>query len=106
MTYAQHRIIIDADSHVELLRPDKLKVMFDFQADTKFGEVFKAWAVEPGAADRPAAKTIIETIAAQHLVIIMGPRKRILVGPKGLVKAAERIVAQHGLTSHRLQGDE
>lgn len=97
---------IDADDHVELLRPDKLKVMFEFQADTKFGPVFKAWEVEPGASDRPAAKTIIETIAAQHLLLIMGQKKRILCGPKEDVKRAERIVAAHGLTSRRIQGED
>lgn len=98
--------IIDADDHADLLRPDKIKVMFEFQADTKFGPVFKAWEVEPGAADRPAAKTIIETIAAQHLLLIMGEKRRTIVGPKEDVKRAERVVAAHGLTSHRIQGDD
>lgn len=98
--------VIDADSHVELLRPDKLKVMFDYQPDTKFGEVFKAYDVEPGATDRPAARTIIETLAADHLVVIMGPKKRQLVGPKKRVKAAERVIAEAGYTTRPMQGND
>ena len=78
------------------MRPDACGVIFDYQPDTVFGEVFTAWEVEPGASASGYARSIIEGLQERFLVMIMtrgpdgehGPGRRSFVGPPHLVTRA------------------
>jgi hypothetical protein len=94
----------DEDEPDTRKRPDSCGVMFDYQRDTKFGEVFKAYELEPGSSDWMRAKNIINRLKKRFLVIIFthdGGRdpntghatgKRRIVGPPRLVTHAAEVL--------------
>ena len=75
-------------------------MIFDYQPDTAFGEVFTAWEVEPGASASGRARSIIEGLEERFLVMIMtcgpggeeGQVERGFVGPRHLVTQAEDVM--------------
>ena len=82
------------------MRPDACGVIFDYQPETAFGEVFTAWEVEPGASASGHARSIIKGLEESFLVIIMtrgpdgekGPGERRFVGPPHLVTQAADVM--------------
>jgi Fe-S-cluster containining protein len=95
------RGMLEVDGTIDTdLRPDSCGVIFEYQPGTAFGEVFKAWEVEPGASARGQARKIIRGLEEASLVIIMacGPRGEgvfggcSLVGPPHLVMQASDVM--------------
>lgn len=91
------RGVLEVDGAVDLeLRPDACGVIFDYQPETAFGELFTAWEVERGASLSGPAKSIIEGLAERFLVILVtpepdggqGPGERSFLGPPQLVAQA------------------
>ncbi len=91
------RGVLEVDGTIDTdMRPDSCGVIFDYQPGTTFGEVFKAWEVEPRASASGHAKHIIEGLGESFLVIIMtcdpdgerGTGDRRFVGPPHLVMQA------------------
>jgi hypothetical protein len=82
------------------LRPDACGVIFDYQPDTAFGEVFTAWEVEPGASASGWARNIIKGLEERFLVIILscvpdggsGPGVPRFVGPRHRVAQASDLM--------------
>ncbi|MEM7415905.1 MAG: hypothetical protein AAF389_10445 [Gemmatimonadota bacterium] len=82
------------------LRPDACAVIFHYQAESRFGEVFTACEIEPGASNRGHARSIIERLAEESLVMIVspsrdgakGPGERSFVGPRHLVTQATALL--------------
>lgn len=78
------------------LRPDVCGVIFDYQPQSKFGEVFVACEIEPGASGRGRARSVIQGLEDEFLVMIVspspngrkGPGERSFVGPRHLVTRA------------------
>lgn len=67
------RGLLEMDGTVDTdLRPDACGVIFDYQPDSAFGEIYTAWEVEPGAGARGRAKDIIEGLAERFPVMIVG----------------------------------
>lgn len=68
------RGLLEADGIIDDdLRPDVCGVIFDFQPDTAFGDIYTAWEVDPGAAERGRARDIIEGLAERFPVMIVTP---------------------------------
>lgn len=66
--------VLEVDGSVDTsMRPDSCGVIFDYQPDSAFGEVFTAWEVETGASAGRRARSVIEGLAERFLVIIMTP---------------------------------
>jgi len=86
---------IDAD-----MRPDSCGVIFDYQPETVFGQVFVAWEVEPGASASGHVRNIIKGLEDRFLVIVMtsspdgekGLCDRRFVGPPHLVMQAADVM--------------
>jgi hypothetical protein len=72
---------VDASTDPEL-RPDACGVIFDYQPERAFGEMYTAWEVEPGASARGPARSIIQGLEENFLVILVrhGPGERRLRG--------------------------
>jgi hypothetical protein len=92
---------LEVDGAVDTeMRPDACGVIFDYQPDTAFGEVFTAWEVEPGASASGHARSIIKGLEETFLVIIVtrgpdgetGPGERSFVGPPHLVTQADDVM--------------
>jgi hypothetical protein len=88
------RGVLEVTEAIDLgLRPDACGVMFDYQPDTTFGEMYTAWEVEPGASASGHARSIIEGLEERFLVMIVtggpdgeeGLGQRRFVGPPHLV---------------------
>jgi len=88
---------LEVDGSIDTeLRPDACGVIFDYQPDTAFGEMFTAWEVAPGASTRGHARSIIEGLEGSFLVMIVTrapdggkePGERRFVGPPHLVTRA------------------
>lgn len=85
------------------LRPDASGVVFDFQPQTPYADVYTAWELEPGASDRHPARGVIEGLQEHFLVMVVrrnaggsrGMAQRRFVGPAELVKRAEEAVAKY-----------
>lgn len=91
------RGVLEVDGRVDPdLRPDSCGVIFDYQPESAFGEVFTAWECEPGASANGHAREIIEGLAEGFLVLIVGrgpdgekgPCDARFVGPPHLVTRA------------------
>ena len=86
---------VDGDIDTEM-RPDACGVIFDYQPETPFGEVFTAWEVEPGASASSHARSIVKGLAERFFVMIVtrsrvgekGPGETRFVGPPHLVTEA------------------
>lgn len=79
------RGLLEVDGSIDPgLRPDACGVIFDYQPETAFGDVYTAWEVEPGASARGRAGDIIEELAERFLVVVMTP------GPDGEGGVVER----------------
>lgn len=91
---------LEVDGSIDTeLRPDASGVIFDYQPDTAFGEMYVAWEVEPGASARGHARSIIEGLEERFLVMIVtrpddekGPGERRFVGPPHRVAQADETV--------------
>lgn len=99
------RGVLEVDGSVDLaLRPDACGVMFDYQPESAFGEVFMAWEVEPGASASGHARDVIEELGERFLVVIAtrdpdggkGPGGREFVGPPHLVSRASDVMWSRG----------
>ncbi|MCG6957251.1 MAG: hypothetical protein LJF04_14775 [Gemmatimonadetes bacterium] len=99
------RGVLEFDGTIDTsLRPDSCGVMFDYQPESAFGEVFTAWEVEPGASAGGHARDIIEGLAETFLVIVMtcgpeggnGDGDYRLVGPPPLVMQASDVMWSRG----------
>lgn len=95
------RGVLEADGGIETeMRPDACGVVFHYQPESAFGEVYTACEVEPGAARRGHAKSIIEGLGQRYLVMIVppgpdgqdGPGERSFVGPRHLVTRATAVL--------------
>jgi len=96
---------LEVDGSIDTaMRPDACGVIFDYQPDTAFGELFTAWEVEPGASASGHARSIIEGLEGSFLVLILtrgpdgegGPGERRFVGPPHMVtQAIDMIAARH-----------
>ena len=95
------RGVLEVDGAIDTeMRPDACGVVFDYQPDTAFGEVFTAWEVEPGASAVGHARSIIKGLEERFLVIIMsrgedgedGLGERRFVGPPHLVTQAAHVM--------------
>lgn len=95
------RGVLEADGGIETeMRPDACGVIFHYQPESAFGEVYTACEVEPGAARRGHAKSIIEGLGQRYLVMIVppgpdgqdGPGERRFVGPRHLVTRATAVL--------------
>ncbi|MGD8728931.1 MAG: hypothetical protein PVF90_04470 [Gemmatimonadota bacterium] len=89
---------LEVDGSIDTaMRPDACAVIFDYQPDTAFGEMYTAWEVEPGASARGHARSIIEGLRESFLVMIVspdpgggnGPGERRFVGPPHRVTRAD-----------------
>jgi len=92
---------LEVDGAIDIeMRPDACGVMFDYQPETAFGEVFTAWEVEPGASASGHARSIIKGLEERFLVMIVtrgpdgekGPGERRFVGPPHLVTQAADVL--------------
>ncbi len=95
------RGVLEVDGAIDTkMRPDGCGVIFDYQPETAFGEVFTAWEVEPGASASGHARDIIKGLEERFLVIIVtrapegakGPGERRFVGPPHLVAQAADVM--------------
>ena len=89
---------LDADEAIDTeMRPDACGVVFDYQPDSAFGEVFTAWEIRPGASAGGHAGGIIRGLGESFLVIVMtvgpdGPGQPTFVGPSHLVTQASDVM--------------
>ena len=68
------RGVLEVDGRVDPdLRPDVCGVIFDYQPDSPFGEVYVAWEVESGASAIGPGREIIEGLEESFQVIVMSP---------------------------------
>ncbi len=88
---------LEVDGSIDTeMRPDACGVIFDYQPETVFGEMFTAWEVEPGASASGHARSIIQGLEERFLVSLVtcgpdgetGPGERRFVGPPHLVRQA------------------
>jgi len=95
------RGVLEVDEAIDTeMRPDACGVIFDYQPETAFGEVFMAWEVEPGASASGHARSIIEGLEERFLVVIVtrgpdgakGSDERRFVGPPHLVTQATDVM--------------
>lgn len=95
------RGVLEVDGVIDTeMRPDACGVIFHYQPDSAFGEVFTACEVEPGASGTGHAKSIIEGLGERFLVMIVtpsadgekGPGERSFVGPQHLVTRATAVL--------------
>jgi hypothetical protein len=91
------RGVLEVDGTIDDgLRPDSCGVIFGYQPETVFGEVFEAWEVEAGASASGPARDIIRGLEESFLVIVtacgpdgeQGPGDRRFGGPPHLVAQA------------------
>lgn len=86
------------------LRPDACGVIFDYQPESAFGEVFTAWECEAGASSRGPASRILAELAEHFLVMVVsppssereGPGSRRFVGPPPRVRQASDVMWSRG----------
>ncbi|GMV03911.1 MAG: hypothetical protein AMXMBFR53_01930 [Gemmatimonadota bacterium] len=85
------RGVLEMDGAVDAdLRPDACGVIFDYQPGTAFGDLYTAWEVEPGAADRAPARDVIAGLSERFPVMIVsfdpdgedGASRRRFAGPR------------------------
>ena len=95
------RGVLEVDGVIDTeMRPDACGVIFHYQPESAFGEVFTACEVEPGASGNGHAKSIIEGLQEKFLVMIVtsssdgenGPSERRFVGPQHLVTWATAVL--------------
>lgn len=98
------RGVLEVDGRVDdALRPDACGVIFDYQPESAFGEVYKAWECEPGASDRGPASDILGELAEHFLVMVMecrpagekGVRTPRFRGPRQLVARASEAMSKN-----------
>lgn len=66
------RGVLEVDGAIDTeMRPDACGVIFDYQPEPMFGEVFTAWEVEPGASASSHARSIVKGLAERFLVMIV-----------------------------------
>lgn len=96
---------LEADGVVDIeMRPDACGVIFDYEPDSAFGEMYVAWEVEPGASERGHGRSIIRGLAESFLVMIVppeldgeaGPGARRFVGPRHRVSNASDVMWSMG----------
>lgn len=101
------RGVLEVDGRVDAaLRPDACGVIFDYQPESAFGEVYTAWECEPGASVRGPASDILGELAEHFLVMVMecgpgarnGLRTPRFVGPRHLVVRASDALSKHAKT--------
>lgn len=92
------RGVLEVDGAIDVaMRPDVCGVIFDYQPDTAFGEIFIAWEVEPRASAKDLARSIIKGLAETYLVMVVargpggddGTVDRRFLGPSELVTRAD-----------------
>jgi Fe-S-cluster containining protein len=87
------RGMLEVDGTIDTeMRPDSCGVIFDYQPDSAFGEVFKAWEVEPGASARGHARNIIKGLEEKFLVVIMTPDGENGLGDRRFVGPPHRVM--------------
>ena len=95
------RGMLEVDGTIDTdMRPDSCGVIFDYQPETAFGDVFGAWEVEPGASASGHARNIIKGLEERFLVMIVTrgpdgeeePSERRFVGPAHLVAQAADVM--------------
>lgn len=78
------RGVLEVDGSVDMaLRPDACGVIFDYQPESAFSEVFLAWEVAPGASASGSARDIIAELGENFLVVIVAGRADPLPHPSG-----------------------
>ena len=92
---------LESDGGIETeMRPDACGVIFHYQPESKFGELFTACEIEPGASGRGHARSIIRRLEERCLVMIVSPGvdgeegrgERRFVGPRHLVTRATAVL--------------
>ena len=95
------RGVLEVDGAIDTeMRPDACGVIFHYQPDSAFGEVYTACEVERGASGSGQAQAIIEGLEERFLVMIVtpsrdgerGPGERSFVGPRHLVTRATAVL--------------
>jgi len=95
------RGVLEIDGTVDTdLRPDACGVVLEYRPGTAFGDVFRAWEVEPGASARGRARDLVEGLGERFLVVVMrcgppggeGLGGARLVGPPRLVSQASDVM--------------
>lgn len=73
------RGVLEVDGSVDpTLRPDACGVVFDYQPESAFGEMYVAWELEPGASASAPARDVVRELAEGFLVMVVTP------GPDGV----------------------
>ena len=99
------RGLLELDGSIDpALRPDRCGVIFDYQPDTPFGDVYTAWELEPGASERDPASDIVKGLAEHFLVVVTAPSThgepgsapQRFLGPAGLVARATDLQSRVG----------
>jgi hypothetical protein len=99
------RGVLEADGGLDTaLRPDACGVVFAYQPESAFGEMYTAWEVEPGASDVGDARDIIAELSERFLVVVVGcradggtgPGERRFVGPADRVRQASDAMWSRG----------
>jgi hypothetical protein len=71
--------VLEVDGGIDgSLRPDACGVIFGYQPDSAFGELYTAWEVEPGASAVGPANDVLRGLAERFLVLVVTP------GPRGV----------------------
>lgn len=88
------RGVLELDDGVDpTLRPDVCGLMFDYQPDSAFGEMYVAWEVEPGASASGPGAAVLREMAAGYLVLLVSPGgdgvERRFLGPDHRVRRAD-----------------
>ncbi len=95
------RGVLEVDGGVDpTLRPDACGVIFDYQPDSAFGELYTAWEVAPGAAAAAPAKDLLRELSGTFLVLVVTPGphgvERRFVGPDHRVRRARDVLWSRG----------
>jgi hypothetical protein len=95
------RGVLEVDGSIDTeMRPDACGVIFDYQPESVFGEVFTAWEVEPGASTSGRARSIVKGLEERFLVMVVtrgrdgekGLGERRFAGPPHLVTQAADVM--------------
>ena len=88
------RGVLEVDGAVDpALRPNASGVIIDFQPKTEDGDLYVAWEIWPGASDSEPARTVLEELTEQFLVMIVtrGSEGDHGVGDRRFLGPADRV---------------
>ena len=87
------RGVLEVDGTVDPgLRPDACGVIFDYQPESPYGQMYTAWEVRPGASARSPAREVIEGLAEHFSVMLVSP------APEGAAEPSiRRLVSEEPL---------